>query len=85
MISGLDEASLHYIRWLRVVQSPKFICQNPACRSEIELVELSPKAHLEKNANLLCRCGSEMKKVYFDGPHLRELTPEQAARYFIDD
>jgi hypothetical protein len=67
---------------LGVRKNPRFICQNPACRSEIEVIELSPKSRSEDSGNPRCRCGSEMKKV-FTTAHLRELTPEQAARYLM--
>jgi hypothetical protein len=42
--------------------------RNPACRSEIEVMELSPNSRSEDSGNPRCRCGSEMKKVFCNGP-----------------
>jgi len=38
----------------------RYVCINPLCRSEIEVI----RASLETSANPNCSCGAEMKKPY---------------------
>lgn len=62
------------------LQSPvskgrKYICQNPACRKEIEKVN---DLGSEEDTNPRCSCGAETKKVY-SKPILRELTETEAS------
>jgi len=50
----------------------QFICQSPACRRQVE-IEIPAGGGTGQGSNLLCACGSKMKKVYAK-PVLRELS-----------
>ena len=55
----------------------RYRCQNPACRSEIEVL----KPSIEAMKNLQCCCGSEMKRAYTK-PAIRSLTMDIASAFF---
>jgi hypothetical protein len=56
----------------------RYICQNPLCRSEIEVT----RASAEASGNPICCCGAEMKKPY-TSPVFRELSEQPVVFAFV--
>ncbi len=60
----------------------QFICQSPACRRQVK-IEIPAGGGTGQGSNLLCACGSKMKKVYAK-PVLRELSKAECILRFGD-
>ena len=59
-----------------------FVCQYLACRRQVEM-EIPSASGVGHEPNMLCTCGSKMKKVYAE-PVFRELPKTEAILRFGD-
>jgi hypothetical protein len=58
----------------------RWICQNPGCGAEVMVIAPS---HLREEANLRCRCGSDMGRTY-SAPAVKKLDAVEAEELLQD-